>query len=381
MNSIEILAKLVSFKTVSSDSNLNLVSWVIDLLKEHDITYRLTSNDAGTKQNIFASVGPQVAGGVILSGHTDVVPVVGQEWQTDPFTLTEQDGRLYGRGTCDMKGFVAASLVALIKARTTKLSKPLYLAMSYDEEIGCLGVSRLIDDIVDIVPPIRAVIIGEPTEMQPVNQHKGSFRSKISLIGKAGHSSQPSFGVNSIYYAGKVLQGISEYADEQKAGADPSSPLEPNYTVFNFGLISGGTAPNIIAQNCEITLGTRFMPSQSVEMHMDSFQHIVAAVEKSMQAEAPECSAKVVVENIIPAFKPKKDSEAVKLCEELIGPQQVKAVGFGTEAGHFQQAGFSTLVFGPGSIKQAHQPNEFIEIEQMHKIDACLDKLIELQSH
>ena len=171
---------------MSSKSNLNLVTWVTQLLDEYSIPYRLTQNVEGTKQNIFARVGPQVAGGVILSGHTDVVPVEGQPWVTDPFELTEKDGRLYGRGTCDMKGFIASALAAMIKLEPKELSKPLYLALSYDEEIGCLGVSHLIKDIVDIVPTVRAVIVGEPTEMRPINQHKGAFRSKISLVGKAG---------------------------------------------------------------------------------------------------------------------------------------------------------------------------------------------------
>jgi acetylornithine deacetylase len=379
MNSIEILKKLVAFDTTSSKSNLNLVTWVTELLKQHDISYRLTTNDEGTKQNIFASVGPQVEGGVILSGHTDVVPVTGQAWDSDPFILTERNNRLYGRGSCDMKGFIAAALVTLIKANTEKLSKPLYLALSYDEEIGCLGVSRLINDIVDIIPSPRAVIIGEPTKMQPINQHKGAFRSKISLVGKAGHSSDPSLGVSAIHYAGKVLQGISVYADKQKNDCDLESPLTPNYTVINTGLISGGVAPNIIAQDCEMTLATRFMPSQTVETHMGCFKHIVADVEKRMKKHSPECSANVVIENTIPAFKPEPDSGAVKLCEELLGPQTVGAVGFGTEAGYFQKAGFSTIVLGPGSIEQAHQANEFIEIEQMKQIDACLKKLIDLQ--
>ncbi|MHA2938764.1 acetylornithine deacetylase [Vibrio sp. RC27] len=379
MNSIEILRKLIAFDTVSSQSNLALVSWVTDLLDQHDIPYRLTSNDEGTKQNIFAMIGPQVEGGIILSGHTDVVPVTGQVWDSDPFTLTERGSRLYGRGSCDMKGFIAAALVALIKANSEKLSKPLYLALSYDEEIGCLGVPRLINDIVDIVPPLRAVIVGEPTEMRPINQHKGAFRSKISLTGKAGHSSDPSLGVSAIHYAGKVLQGLSEYADTQKANCDPQSALSPNYTVINTGLISGGVAPNIIAQDCEMTLSTRFMPSQTVDMHLGCFKHIVAEVEDRMQKHAPECSANVVVEGSIPAFKPEPDSEAVKLCEELLGPKTLGAVGFGTEAGHFQQAGFPTIVLGPGSINQAHQPNEFIEIDQMKQIDDCLNKLVDLQ--
>ncbi|TCS38806.1 acetylornithine deacetylase [Reinekea marinisedimentorum] len=379
MNSIKLLEKLVSFDTVSSKSNLELVSWVTELLGKHGIEYRLTTNDEGTKQNIFASVGPRVSGGVILSGHTDVVPVVGQEWKSDPFTLTERDGRLYGRGTCDMKGFIASALAALIKASAQPLSKPLYLALSYDEEIGCLGVPRLIDDIADIIPRPRAVIIGEPTEMQPITQHKGSFRSKICLTGKAGHSSQPSLGVSAIHYAGKVLQGLSEYADELKASPYKDSALNPNYTVINTGLISGGTAPNVFAQNCEMTLATRFMPTETVGTHKLKFERIVSDVEKRMQNHAPECSAQVVIENNIPAFKPEENSEAVKICELLVGPRPSGAVGFGTEAGHFQEAGFSTVVFGPGSINQAHQANEFIEIEQMNAIDECLAKLIDLQ--
>ena len=379
MNSIEILEKLVSFDTTSSKSNLNLVTWVTALLEEHGIPYRLTTNDEGTKQNIFASVGPQVEGGVILSGHTDVVPVTGQAWDSDPFQLTERNSRLYGRGSCDMKGFIAAALVALIKANKESLSKPLYLALSYDEEIGCLGVPRLINDIVDIVPSLRAVIVGEPTEMRPINQHKGAFRSKINLVGKAGHSSDPSLGVSAIHYAGKVLEGLSAYADEQKANPDMSSALKPNYTVINTGLIAGGVAPNIIAQNCEMTLATRFMPSQTVDTHMTCFKHIVANVEERMKTHASECSANVILENTIPAFRPEPDSDAVKLCEELLGPQTLGAVGFGTEAGHFQNAGFPTIVLGPGSIDQAHQANEFIEIEQMKLIDECLNKLIALQ--
>lgn len=379
MNSIEMLGKLVAFDTVSSKSNLSLVSWITALLDQHSITYRLTSSDDKTKQNIFARVGPEVAGGVILSGHTDVVPVEGQKWDSDPFKLTEKNGRLYGRGTCDMKGFIAAALTALIKAQAEKLSKPLYLALSYDEEIGCLGVPRLIEDIADIIPPVRAVIVGEPTMMRPINQHKGAFRSKISLIGKAGHSSHPDLGVSAIHYAGKVLQGIAEYAEQQKDNPDPSSLLDPNYTVINTGLISGGTAPNIFAQNCDMTLGTRFMPTQTLDMHQKHFQSIVTDIEKQMKRHASECSATFTVETNIPALRPEANSEAEKLCAILVGPQPSCAASFATEAGYFQQAGFSTLVLGPGSIDQAHQANEFIEADQMKKIDDYLDRLIEFQ--
>lgn len=379
MNSTEILARLVAFNTVSSKPNLNLISWVRALLDTHGIPYRLTSNDEGTKQNLFAIVGPPVAGGVILSGHSDVVPVEGQNWTSDPFTLTEREGRLYGRGTCDMKGFVAASLAALVAAKSESLAKPLYLALSYDEEIGCLGVPRLIEDMKSVIAPVRAVIVGEPTEMSPMDQHKGSFRSKVSLVGKAAHSSQPDLGVSAIHYAGKILQGIANYSDLQKANPDSQSTLEPNYTVMNTGLISGGTAANIIAQNCEMTIATRFMPSQTVDMHLQNLQKIITDVAQKMQSHGPDCSADIVVEHIIPSFIAEPNSEAAKLCAELVGAHRPGAVGFGTEAGHFQQAGFSTMVLGPGSIREAHQPNEFIEIEQMAKVKSSLATLIDLQ--
>ncbi len=376
MHSTEILARLVGFDTVSSKSNLNLISWVKALLDQHGIPYRITSSDDGQKQNLFASVGPALPGGVILSGHSDVVPVEGQKWSSDPFTLTERDNRLFGRGTCDMKGFVAASLALLLKAKTANLSKPLHLALSYDEEVGCLGVPRLIEDMRSNIAPVGAVIVGEPTEMAPVGQHKGSFRAKISLIGKGAHSSRPDLGVSAIHYAGQVLQGLSEYADILKANPDGTSVLVPNYTTMNTGLIQGGTAPNIFAQNCDMTLGVRFMPEQTVEIHLQKLRAIVADVTKRMQAHAEECRGEVIVEHVIPALRFESHGQAAALCASLGNADELGAVSFGTEAGHFQQAGFSTIILGPGSIQQAHKPDEFIEKDQMVKIDLFLENLL-----
>ncbi|MEP1765491.1 MAG: acetylornithine deacetylase [Sulfitobacter sp.] len=376
MNSTEILARLVGFDTVSSKSNLNLIAWVKTLLDQHGIPYRITSSDDAQKQNLFASVGPAAPGGVILSGHSDVVPVEGQKWNSDPFKLTERDNRLYGRGTCDMKGFVAAALAILLQAKAANLAKPIHLALSYDEEVGCLGVPRLIEDMRGHIAPVDVVIVGEPTEMSPVGQHKGSFRAKISLTGKGAHSSRPDLGVSAIHYAGKVLQGLSEYADVMKANPDASSALVPNYTTMNTGLIHGGTAPNIIAQNCDLTLAVRFMPEHTVEMHLQKLREIVANVTGRMQAHAEDCTGEVIVEHAIPALRPEPHGQAAAFCAALGSPRELGAVSFGTEAGHFQQAGFSTIILGPGSIHQAHKPNEFIEKDQMAEVDIFLEKML-----
>jgi len=376
MNSTEIMARLVAFDTVSSRSNLHLVDWTRSWLDRHDIPYRLTSNDEGTKQNLFASVGPSVAGGVILSGHSDVVPVEGQDWATDPFTVSHRDGRYYGRGTCDMKGFVAAVLSMLPKANAANLSRPIHLALSYDEEVGCLGVPSMIEDIKDRIPPVQAVIVGEPTGMKPVDQHKGSFRARISVTGKSGHSSQPELGVNAIHHAGRILEGLSRYAETLEARPDTTSTLRPDHTTINIGMIAGGTAPNIIAQNCDMTLGTRFMPTETVEMHLQKMREIVADATREMQKRAAECSGEVIVEHVIPALRPDPHGEAAAFCASLVGQHDFGAVSFGTEAGHFQQAGFSTLILGPGSIRQAHKPDEFIAEDQMQQIDAFLERLV-----
>jgi acetylornithine deacetylase len=375
----EILEKLVSFPTVSRESNLALIDWVEAYLASHGVQSHRVYNDSGDKAGIFANIGPEAEGGVILSGHTDVVPIDGQDWATDPFTVVEKDGRLYGRGTCDMKGFDAIALAAVPKALAAGVKRPLQIALSYDEEVGCLGAPRLIAEMVKTLPRARAAIIGEPTEMEVVTGNKGGIGIETIVHGFEVHSSLMHTGVNAVMTAARLI----DWANQQNAAsmqAEPSaiaSLFEPPWTSAHVGTITGGTAENITARKCRFVMTFRPVPDETGAMWRDRYLAKVRAVEAEISAIRPEAWIETNVYFQAPGLNPEADGAAETLVRRLSGDNATHAVSYATEAGQFQEAGYSAVICGPGNIEQAHQPNEWLSLEEFDKGIAFIDRVIE----
>ncbi len=375
-----LLDRLVGFPTVSRDSNLDLIDFVQDYLDGLGVACVRVPNADGTKAALYAHVGPDAPGGVVLSGHTDVVPVDGQAWDTDPFTVTQRDGRLYGRGTCDMKGFDALALAAVPLALERGLKRPLQIALSYDEETGCLGAPPMIDHMVRHgMPRVQMVIVGEPSMMQVVTGHKGGLGFAVHMRGFEVHSSRIDIGVNAVMEGAKLI----DWANRMNAAnaAAPVHPLAadfvPPYTTLHVGTISGGTAHNITAKDCHFVLAFRCVPGGSAEEWVDRFRVEVARIEADMQARQPSSGIDWHQHFDVPALQPETDGAAERLVRQLTGDNGTHVVSYGTEAGQFQQRGYSAVVCGPGDIAQAHQPNEFITLDQFAKGEAFLRKLVD----
>lgn len=372
----EMIERLIAFDTTSALSNLALIDFVEDYLHSYDIPTRRTANAEGTKANLFATIGPDIEGGIVLSGHTDVVPVAGQNWETDPFTVVEKDGKFFGRGTSDMKSFSAVALALVPEFLARPLKKPIHLALSYDEEVGCLGVRSLIADLSANLPRPAMVIIGEPTSMRIVNGHKGISVYETRISGQAAHSSQPHRGGNAIIAAAMLIDFIRQMAEEKRANAQPESGYEPPYTTFNVGVIEGGTAQNIIAQNCNFQWEHRTLPGDDPAAILARYESYVAdEVLPKLREFAPDAEITTALRSSVPALTPEEDGAAEQLVRLLTGLNASEVVSFATEGGLFQEIGISTVMCGPGSIDQAHQPNEFIELSQVSACENFLNKL------
>lgn len=368
LNPRELIARLVSFPTISERSNLALIDWAEGYLSAHGARCRRTMNEEGTKANLFATIGPEVAGGVVLSGHSDVVPVEGQSWSSDPFVVTERNGRLYGRGTADMKSFLAIAMALAPEFAARPLRRPIHIAMSYDEEIGCLGVASMIQDIMANLPPPGLVIIGEPTSMRLVTGHKGVNLFRTRVIGRAAHSSQPHRGAGAILAAGRLIDYLWRLGEEQRQQRD--SRFEPPWTTVQVGLIEGGTAVNILPAECSFFWEYRNLPSQDSSAIRKLFEdYCEREVLPGLREFAPEARIETEAVALVPPLAQEEDGAAEALVRRLTGANESAAVSFATEGGLFQRAGLSTVVCGPGSIDQAHQPDEYIELEQ---IEACI---------
>ena len=374
----EILDRLVAFPTVSRDTNLPLIDWVDGYLADHGIASTRVPSPCGAKAHLFAQVGPDVPGGVILSGHTDVVPVDGQDWSTDPWQVTERDGRLYGRGTCDMKGFVALAIAAMVQARGMELKRPLQLALSYDEEVGCMAVVDLIRAMVDTLPRAEAVIVGEPTTMQVVTGHKGGTGYRVHMRGFEVHSSILHRGVSAVMEAARLIQWANDRnAENARAAPGPlAAAFDPPWTTLHVGTIAGGTAHNITAKDCHFVLSFRVVPGEDPDAWCAAFESEAARLETAMKAIRPEAAIHLDRYFALPPLRPEQDGRAEELARRLSGDNGSHVVSYGTEGGQFQLQGYSTVVCGPGDIAQAHQPDEFIEIAQMQAGAAFLDRLI-----
>ncbi|MEM7268190.1 MAG: acetylornithine deacetylase [Pseudomonadota bacterium] len=373
----EMLAKLVSFPTVSRDSNLPLLDFIEDYLDGHGVSSRRVYDETGEKANLYALVGPEVEGGVILSGHTDVVPVDGQDWDTDPFELVEKDGKLFGRGACDMKGFDALALAMVPQMLEAGLKRPVQLALSYDEEVGCIGAPSMIAEMGETMPKAAACIVGEPSMMKVVTAHKGSVGFITRVHGYEMHSSLMHEGVSAVMTAARLITWLHERTQENMAKADPASPFYPPFTTLHSGVVKGGTAGNITAKDAEFLVDIRCAPPEEPQMWSDRYRAYCAEIEAEIQRIRPETRIELIDRMMNPPCRQEEDGAAEQLARAITGDNSVNVVSYGTEAGQFQDGGFSTCICGPGNIEQAHQPNEFISVAQFEAGEAFMRRLIE----
>jgi acetylornithine deacetylase len=375
----EILDQLVGFRSVSSESNLDLIDWVEGYLASFGVKSHRVYNADRTKAALFANVGPEVEGGVILSGHSDVVPVEGQIWATDPFTVVERDGRLYGRGTCDMKGFVALALAAVPLALKAGVKRPLQIAISYDEEVGCTGAPPMIAQMVQALPKAAAVVVGEPSMMRLVNGHKGGAGFRVHVKGFEVHSSLLPYGVSAIMEAARLVGWINDQnaAIQARTPSAIAAMFHPPHTTVHCGKFAGGTAHNITAGDCHFVMEFRVVPDEDEDQWADRFVAECKRVEGQMQAVQP--STFITLDRFfdVPGLKPEQDGAADALVRRLTGDNAAEVVSYGTEAGQFQAAGYSCVICGPGDIAQAHQVDEYLEVAQFEEGWAFMQRLVQ----
>jgi acetylornithine deacetylase len=370
-----LLARLVAFDTTSANSNIPLIEFVEAYLAGHGVASRRVATDDGLKSSLFATIGGGESAGIGLSGHTDVVPVAGQAWDSDPFQLVERDGKLYGRGTCDMKGYLACCLAMVPDLQTRRLKVPFHIAFSYDEEVGCTGVRPMIGEFGKTLPTPRMVFVGEPSKMAVVDAHKGPVRWRVELTGRAAHSSMPQYGVNAIAYAGRLIGEILRMEEELKAG--PLNPrFDPPWTSTQVTQIAGGTASNVVPVPCWFGWETRALPQFDpfiLQRRLEKFATEVCLPE--MRRVAPESQIEIRAVNHVSAYAADAVSGIVPLTLKLAGQNATLAVSYCTEAGLFQDGGAPAIICGPGDIAQAHTANEFIHIEELEKCLVFLSRL------
>lgn len=375
-SSRELLARLVGFATVSRDSNLELIGFIRDYLAGHGVDSELIYNPQRTKANLFASIGPCDRSGVVLSGHTDVVPVDGQAWSVEPFVLSEREGRLYGRGTADMKGFIASVLAAVPGLVRRELRIPIHLAFSYDEEVGCLGVRPMLERLQQRPHKPLLCLIGEPTELRPVLGHKGKLAMRCQVRGAACHSAYAPYGVNAIEYAARLIGKLGEIGGQLARPEHHDPRFDPPFSTVQTGTIKGGRALNIVPAECEFDFEVRTLPEFDAQAVVDELQRYAQdQLLPPMQAVQADTGIALQPLSAYPGLATAADSEAAELLALLSGSRAFGTVAFGTEGGLFHQAGIPTVVCGPGSMDQGHKPDEFISLEQLHACDAMLRRL------
>lgn len=375
----EMIEKLISFDTVSRHSNLELIAFVEDYLAGWGIASRRVMNEDGTKASLFATLGPaDKPGGIVLSGHTDVVPVDGQDWSSDPFKVVEREGRLYGRGTCDMKSFIAIALAFVPDFLERGLKLPIHFALSYDEEVGCLGVRPMIDEVIRALPRPEIVIVGEPTDMKVVNAHKSIHAFETKVTGLEAHSSATDKGVNAIIYAAELVHFLAGIGEEMKERGDPSGKFDPPFTSVQIATIKGGTAINIVPRRCSFEWEFRSLPTQDAE---EIPRRLKAFAEEEllprMHKVFPGAMIETEAHHIVPPLIPEDGAPGESLVLQLAERNSTEAVSFGTEAGLFQLADIPAVVCGPGSIAQAHKPDEFVELEQVKACERFFSRLVD----
>jgi acetylornithine deacetylase len=389
----EMLARLVGFDTVSHTSNLALIAFVEDYLAAHGIASKRVPNADGDKASLYATIGPNVDGGMVLSAHSDVVPTGHQIWQSDPFQLTERDGRLYGRGTSDMKGFLACALSLVPEFAAAELERPIHLAISYDEEVGCLGCVDMVREMAagGIAPP-RGVIVGEPTEMQLVVAHKGINGYATTVTGKETHSSQTQLGANAIMAAGELIAELQRLADRARDAAPADGPFTPPYATVSVGTIQGGHVLNIVPGDCRFLWECRTLPGEDRDAFARGLDRFARdTVLPRLRASAPNATIETVQHARVTALAPETGPHAAAdgvptdrrgaadaLARQLTGTNRTEVVSYATEGGIFQTHGFSTVVMGPGNIREAHQPDEFIEAAELERCVGVLRGLADV---
>ena len=373
----ELLAQLVRFDTTSRESNLAFIDCVRTYLQEHGVTCELVYNEHKSKANLLATIGPADVPGIVLSGHTDVVPVDGQRWSVAPFELTEKGGKLYGRGTADMKGYIACVLALVPALVQAPLRMPVHIALSYDEEVGCLGVRSLLERFHgQAVKPLLCVI-GEPTELKPVLGHKGKLAMRCDVHGAACHSAYAPSGVNAIEYAARLIGELVRLGKSLKAPRHLDERFDPPFSTVQTGLVNGGKALNIVPQNCTFDFEVRALPAQDP---WQVAQQLRAYAEQTllpaMQAVNGQCAISISELSSYPGLATSLDSQAAGWIAQFCGSRDFGTVAFGTEGGLFDQAGIPTVVCGPGSMEQGHKPDEFISVEQLEACDRMLERVL-----
>lgn len=371
-----LLERLIGFATVSRDSNLELIEFIRKYLAGFGVDSELFHNAEGTKANLFATIGPTDRGGVVLSGHTDVVPVDGQAWTVEPFRLSERDGRLYGRGTADMKGFIACVLAAVPKLVQRPLQMPVHLAFSYDEEVGCLGVRSMLAELEKRPHKPTLCLIGEPTELKPVLGHKGKLAMRCEVHGAACHSAYAPYGVNAIEYAARLIGHLGDIGARLARPEHHDPRFAPPFSTVQTGLIKGGRALNIVPAECAFDFEVRALPGFDAQSVADELQRYAAEqLLPKMQAVSATSDIHLHPLSAYPGLATPPDSEAARLLARLCGSSDFGTVAFGTEGGLFDGAGIPTVVCGPGSMDQGHKPDEFVSVEQLLGCDALLQRL------
>jgi acetylornithine deacetylase len=369
---IDMLSRLVAFDTVSSKSNLPLIDFVEAYLREQEVRFVRAPNAAGDKAALFVTIGPDADGGVLLSGHTDVVPVAGQAWSADPFTLRRDATRLYGRGAVDMKGFDAACLAMIPEFKAARLSRPIHILLSYDEETTCLGPLDVIARFGADLPRPSAVIVGEPTSMEVADAHKSVATYVTRVRGFEIHSANLHRGVSAVHVACKLVCELERLGEELRAAGDPSGRFDPPFSTIHVGVIHGGTARNIVAKDCEFQWEFRALPGAPANFAYDRLENYCEILRRTIFVGFPDAGIETTIENQVPGLAPQPGSEAETLALRLAKRNGTIAVPYATEAGQFQRAGVAAIVCGPGRIDQAHQPDEFIDIAELA---ACLEFL------
>ena len=375
----DILSRLVGFDTTSRNSNLALIEYVDTYLAGFGITCERVHDETGTKANLWATIGPMDRPGIVLSGHTDVVPVDGQAWTSDPFTLTKREGKLYGRGACDMKGFLAACLAAVPAMIKRDLERPIHLAFSYDEEIGCVGVTRLLEALRDRPNRPQFCVVGEPTNMQVVIGHKAKRSMRVTITGRSCHSSLAPEGVNAVEYAALMITRLREIGRRLSTDGPRDNTYDVPFTTSHTGTIVGGTALNIVPDACSFECEFRVLPTEDADALVEEISaYAHETLEPEMRAIAPEAGIKINVFAAFPGIETPPDSALTGLVKRFAGVNGHTKVAYGTEAGRFKEMlGIETVICGPGRIAEAHRPDEFVEVDQLDKCDAFLARLID----
>lgn len=375
-----MIERLIAFPTVSRDSNLGLIEWTRDHLAAMGVKSRLTYDSTKKKANLFATVGEGSRPGLVLSGHTDVVPVDGQAWDTDPFKATVLGDKLFGRGVADMKSYIASALVMAPKFLAANADAPLHLALSYDEEVGCIGVRSLIKDLTESGLTTAGCIVGEPTMMQPIIAHKGTHRFRCCITGREAHSSYTTQGVNSIEYAARIIVYIRQMADRLAQLETRDYSFTVPFTTMQTGIIKGGLASNIVPRDCEFQFEARTMPGATADRLYQEIQDFAASLLPEMRRVEPNAAIQFEMLASAPGMSMQETDAIVVLAAALARHKPNGAVSYGTEGGLFQQAGIPTVICGPGNIEQAHRPNEFATLEQIAQCEAFMLRLIDSEA-